>query len=138
MALAREARLAAGREGRGRWAGWQVGLSSKERHARGWCGRWGLAGPDAVWLVSRGNGPCGEGGEAGLRGVREDRAQEREGAREQARLGRALREGKWAERGLLGPGSWVGLGWSLGRDGLGFGLLLLFYFLSFANSNHSN
>jgi len=106
--------------------------------ARGWCGCWGLAGPDAVWLVSRGNGPCGEGGEAGLRGVREDRAQEREGAREQARLGRALREGKWAERGLLGPGSWVGLGWSLGRDGLGFGRLLLFYFLSFANSNHSN
>ena len=29
--------------------------------ARGWCERWGLAGPDAVWLVSRGNRPCGEG-----------------------------------------------------------------------------
>ena len=43
--------------------------------------------------------------------------------------------------GLPGPSggeSEGGLGWSLGRDGLGFGLLLLFYFLSFANSNHSN
>ena len=68
--------------------------------ARGWCGCWGLAGPDAVWLVSRGNGPCGEGGEAGLRGVREDRAQEREGAREQARLGRALlKRAQGEERG---------------------------------------
>ena len=57
------------------------------------------------------------------------------GRRERARL----RE--WAVRvclGRAGGESEGGLGWSLGRDGLGFGLLLLFYFLSFANSNHSN
>ena len=105
----------------------EYGLARSEGEAGDWAVREGVArsGPGR-WVVR------------GKRGVREDRAQEREGAREQARLGRALREGKWAERGLLGQGSWVGLGWSLGRDGLGFGRLLLFYFLSFANSNHSN
>ena len=101
--------------------------------ARGWCGRWGLAVPDAVWLVSRGNGPCGEGDEAGLRGVREDRAQEREGAREQARLGRALWEWKWAERGLIGPGSWVELG--LSWAGLGLVSISISSFFPFSNSN---
>jgi len=48
--------------------------------------------------VSRGNGPCGEGGEAGLRGVREDRAQEREGGGTATR-GRYGGADRWGELG---------------------------------------
>ena len=49
---------------------------------------------------------------------------------EQAELGRGERvRGKWAERGLIGPGSWVelGLSWA-GLLGFGFSFPFLFYF----------
>ena len=55
--------------------------------------------------MSRGNGPCGEGGEAGLRGVREDRAQERRCGPD-AEGGRGL--------GFEGLGFWVEFGLGLG------------------------